>query len=828
MFSLLGQIVSRDLASAVRTWARAPAFALGTIAITSAGIAALASVFMLVNGVLLQPLPYPEAERLVVLRNAWRGQPSRADYVSLPRARIWREFARSVEDIALYSLGPAVNVEMGGEGSVAAAGHVSAAFFSLFGARPARGRLFTAGEDGPGAQRLVVLSHGFWERQFGADPAVIGRTLSVNGEAAAIIGVLDAGFDGRSLAPGLPTSPELWVPIRLDPATNDDANTLLAVGRLRQGATIAVARGEAEAAAEAFRKAYPGELPAEGTFDVTSLAEVIAGDVRPSLLMLFVATGLLALLITANVTNLFLARASARRREFAIRMALGASRLRLAAHALSETLTLAAVSGVLGSLTGVAVIRTLVQSQGIRIPRLASIGVADLFDGRVLMLVAITVTTMGVILALAPAMVVACRPEAVEHELRSGSRTTSGHQRASSLLLGMEVALACVLVIGAALLFRSLTALQRVEPGFDRQNVLTMQTQSGDRRLASAQAAIRIFEDGLRVVSGAPGIQAAAITLTGVPLAQNGALRVDVVGRPTDRQYMAAWDLVSPRYFDVFGIRLIEGRGFDERDRTGTPLVAIVNETMAGQLWPNGSAIGQRVLIGQGGGPAFDEQATREVIGVVSNVRQFGLAIPPRPGVYVPLAQTPEAQMSFLNRLSVPATWVVRTAPRLTADRGIERALQSATALPVAQVRSMDDVFTNATASAAQNTWLMSGVGLLSMLVAVVGVFALAMYSGEQRTRELAVRMALGAGVGQVRGLVVWQSLRVALYGIAGGMLAAAGLATLMAKLLYRVQPHDPFAFTIIPVVLAGASVAAAYLPARRASKVDPVVILRE
>jgi putative ABC transport system permease protein len=334
---------------------------------------------------------------------------------------------------------------------------------------------------------------------------------------------------------------------------------------------------------------------------------------------------------------------------------------------------------------------------------------------------------------------------------------------------------------------------------------------------------------GVQRLAELSGVQATAVSLTGVPLAQGGALRVDVVGRPKEDLYIPNWDLVSPGYFDVFGIRLIRGRLFDDRDRRGTIAVAVINVTMARQLWPGADPLGQRVLVGQGAGPAFEDPVPREIVGIVADVRQLGVSRPPRPGMYVPLAQITDAQMALFNRLSVPATWAVRTRPGAFVPAvSLERALMAGTGLPAARVRTMDEVFEASTASTAQNTRLMSTIGVLALLVAVLGVYAIAGYSVQQRTHELGVRLALGAQASDVRRMVVWESIRVVAGGTLVGVLSALALSGALAGLLYGVSRHDPVTFVAVPALLTSAAFAGAYLPARRASLLDPLVVLRE
>ena len=604
----------------------------------------------------------------------------------------------------------------------------------------------------------------------------------------------------------------------------------MAVARLEPGVSIEAARQHARAAAERFRAEFPNELQSDATFDVVPLASLVVGDMRSSLLMLFAAAALMTMLVAGNAANLLLARASARGRELAVRIALGASRWRVARQMLTEGVLLSAVGGVLGAAAGIAGIRVLLVRGLVHVPRVDPWAVNAGFDWRLLLFVGATAAAMGVAIGLAPA--VASRSfDDIDRRLRTGPRGGVGdpHRVAHAVLLGAEVAIASVVLIASVLLMRSLDQLQQVDPGFDRTGVWTLQTSSGDRRMASAAAAVNVFRGGLERLADLPGVQAAAVSLTGVPLAQSGALRVDVVGREREDLYIPNWDLISPGYFDVFGIRLIRGRLISDRDRRGTVPVTVINETMARQLWPGADPLGQQVLVGQGAGPAFEEPVPRQIVGIVSDVRQFGLSRPPRPGMYVPLAQMAEAQMALFNRLSVPATWAVRLRPAaLVPATLLERLLVAGTGLPAARARTMDEVFDASTASTAQNTWLISAIGTMSLLVAVLGVYAIAAYSVQRRTHELGVRLAIGARAIDVRRMVIGDSLRIVLAGTLVGVLAALAFSGALAGLLFGVSRHDPLTFLVVPAVLTSVALAGAYFPARRASLLDPLVVLRE
>jgi putative ABC transport system permease protein len=819
-----------DLRYSIRAWRRTPVFAAVAFATLACGTGAAIGLFSLVNVVLLRPLPYPDAERVVVLVNSFQGQAIGAPFVSSPRIRVWREHSSAIREIAVYSLTPVVNLNAGDDSHRVAAGQVTAGFFSFYGARVAHGRPFTEEEDRNGAALTVVLSHGFWQSRFGGEHAVVGSVISVNGEPAVVIGVLDDRFDTRSLYPVAAATPEIWLPLRLDPNARDDANNLFAVGRLSGTVGIEVARAQPTAAADAFRVAFPGELPPEASFTVMPLATLIVGDARPSLLMLLGAVAAVTLLVGANTANLLLGRASARRREFALRIAVGASPARLLRQLMVEGITLSLAGALAGCVLGLSALRLFARLQGVHVPRFETVGVAEMLDLRVALFVVALSAVLGTFFALAP-MARVRRVEAdVESELKPGVR--AGGDRASKrmhvVLLTCEVALACVLVIGAVLLARSLAALQRVDPGFEPRGVLTLQTALGERRFGSTTSAVRMIETGLTGLAQLPGVESAAVTFTGVPLEQGGALGVHVVGRQMDRQYVQAWDAISPAYFNVFRITLIRGRTFTERDRAGSPPVAIINESMAGQLWPDADAIGARILIGQGGGPAFEEATPREIVGVVSDVRQFGLNRPPRPGMYVPLAQTADAQMAYLSRRGVSATWVVRArvAPAALSETA-QRTLFETTGVPAGRVRTMDDVFELATAPMARNMWLMVVFAGLAMLLAVIGVYAISAHSVHQRTHELGVRLALGARASQLRRMVLWDSLRVALAGTAIGVVAAMALANFFSALVYGVTPQDPWTYAVVPAVMILATVCGAAIPASHAARVDPLVTLK-
>jgi predicted permease len=805
---------------------RAPAFAVLAIATLAAGIGATTTVFSLVDAVLLEPLPYPDADRIVAFVNSRFGAVNAAsEYVSPPRIRVWTERAAAVTDVAAYVLGNSVNVNGADRPQQVVAGRVTAGFFHVFGAHFSLGRGFLPGEDRPGAPDVVVVSHSFWRDRWAADPGVVGRTLTIGGAPSVVVGVLDSQFDARSLAPGVHTVPDVWLPLRLEPQTRDDANNLMAVARLKPGATLPDARQEAERAADAFRDEFPGELPPDAGFGVVPLVEIVVGDTRALLLLLLAAVGLVLLIVCANTANLVLSHASGRRREFAVRAALGASRGRVLQQVLTESLVLSGVGGLAGFAIARMAVPLIAGAPAVHLPRLGP--GAPTADMRLFLFTLVISAATAVLFGAAPA--IAASSGDIERDLRAGARASHGPRqgRTRSTLLVVETAIATVLVIASVLLARSLAALYAVDPGFDGRGVLTMTTTFGDPRFATTAGSERVIRDGLEAIRALPRIASAAVSLTGVPVAQGGALRVDVMGREMDRQYVESWDAVSPEYFNVFRIPVLRGRAFTDHDADG-PAVAIINEAMARQLWPTGDPFRDRIIVGRGGGPAFEERRPRQIVGIVGNVPQQGLGRGARPGVYVPIAQVPDAQMAFFNRLGLLATWTIRAEadPRRFADR-IAGALLASTDLPAARVRTMDDVVRTATSDLALNMWLMTAFAGLALSLAVIGIYAVSACSVDERRHELGVRIALGARPSQLFKMVVGQSLRVVAVGLSAGLVAAAALGRVLASFLFGVTSHDAVTYLVVPVSVVCSAAVGVWLPARRAARVSPIVALR-
>jgi predicted permease len=823
-----------DMRYAMRAVRKNPGFAATAILTLALGVGANTAVFSVVNTVLVKPLPYPDPDRIVLLMTTWRGRGSFPG-VSAPKFTEWRRSTDGFQDAAAYRLGGVMNLTRRDQPEQIAAGRVSAAFFRLFGARVAQGRTFTTEEDQPNGPHVVVISDGFWQRQMGAAPDVSGQTLSLDGDSYTVIGVLEPGFEAVSLSVSVAPPADVWVPLQLDPNSQSDA-PFLAAARLRTGITLDVAQAQTDVAASVIRQAFPAVMPSDAGLSVEPLQTVLVRDVRASLLLLLGAVGFVLLIVCTNTANLLLVRASVRQREMAIRLATGASRGRLARQLLTESLVLSVSGGTLGFLFALAGMRTVLAVGSGDIPRIVAHSSAYTVDWRVLAFTLIVSIATGIAFGLVPALH-ASRVD-LDATLRGGSDRVGsgpGHSRLRALLVISEVALALMLLVGSALLVRSFVTLRGVNPGFDTHGILTMQMAITGERFATIAGTSQVLRDGLQGVGAVPGVEVAAATLTGAPLSGSlSFLNITIPGRSLDGPYYAGgylggWQVISPHYFDVFKIPVVAGRIFTERDRRGTPLVVIINQAMARQFWPTESPLDHHILIGQGAGPDYEETTPRQIVGVVGDVRHVGLQWDPRPTAYVPVTQMADNQIAFLNRIGGRLTWIVRAREEsYRLVQPIQHELgQASGGLPLAEIRSMNELSSASTARTQFEMWLMAIFSGSALLLAALGVFGVMTYTVRQRSREIGIRVALGAGPHRVRNMVLIHGMRLALCGVAIGMASAFGLARLISGLLFGVSPHDRMVFISMPLLLGVVAFAAVWLPARRAAAVDPAIALR-
>jgi putative ABC transport system permease protein len=814
----------KDLKHSLRMFRQSPGFTIAAVAALALGIGANTAIFSVVNTVLLKPLTYPDPDRIVqfVLTSPGGSGPG----ASVTKFNIWRQQTRAFQDISAYDFGgPGLNLTGGAYPEQIQGIHVTADYFRLFGAPIALGRTFTADEDRPGGGHVVVLSSGLWKRRFGGDPNMVGKTISLGGDPYTVVGIVGPSFVTDPIA-------DVWIPFQFDPNSTDQAHYFIAAARLKPGVTLDMAKAELQLAADQFRRKYPGTGamgPKDG-FSVQPLQDAIVSDVRSSLWVLVGAVSFVLLIACANVANLLLVRATGRKREIAIRAALGAGRRRIIRQLLTETVALFVAGGALGLVLGLIGVRALLAINPGDIPRIGEHGSAVTLDWRVLGFTVLVSLLTGVLFGLIPAF------DASRADLSSTLKETSGRSgtgfrqnKARSLLVISEMVLALVLLVGAALLIRTFIALRSVNPGFDPRNVLTMQMSLTGPRFEKTAGVAQLVRDAVQRVDALPGVVAAGSTCC-LPLEGGYGLPFIVVGRPLTNNPShggAGWMTISPSYFDVFKIPIVRGRAFTDRDSGGAGGVVIVNQAMARKFWEKGDPLNDRLIIGKGVGPEFEEPA-RQIVGVVGDVRDGGLNRDPGPMMYIPVAQVTDG-ITALNARIGPISWIVRTrvAPH-SLSSAIENELrQSSGGLPVARIRSMTEVVVQSTARADFNMLLLTIFGCSALLLAAIGIGGLMAYSVEQRTQEIGIRMALGAESSNVRNMVVFQGMRLALVGVAIGIAAAFGLTRFLASFLFGVQTWDPVVFTAVPVLLASVALLAVWLPARRATRIDPVTALR-
>ncbi|MFB3855313.1 MAG: ABC transporter permease [Vicinamibacterales bacterium] len=820
------EVLLRDLKHALRVFVNAPSFTLAAIAALTLGIGATTAIFSVVNAVLLKPVAFPDADRIVVFQTTSPqgvgsgGSPAKFTH--------WRQQSSIVQDVSAFNNG-IVNLTGGSFPEQLRSGRVSADFFKLFGAPFVIGRGFAGEEDLPNGPRVAVLSQRFWETRFKGDRGVLGQTISLSGEPHTVIGVLGA-FDVRELG----ADPQVWVPFQLDPNTRDQGHYFRVAGRLKNGVTLEQANSRMQAAAKEFREKFPDALGPNNSFAVQPIRDVLVRNVRSSLYLVAGAVGLVLLIACANVANLLLARATVRRREIALRAALGGSRARIVGQLLVESIVLALAAGVLGFFLGWAGIRALLAVNTAGLPRIGEAGALVGIDWRVLLFALVISTLTGIVFGLIPALQSA-RSDLTSTLKEGGGRSGTGFRQniARSILVVVEVAMALVLLVGATLLIRTNIALASVDPGFDTKNVLTMRMSMSGPQYRESEAVERVVRTGVERLRAMPGVVGASATCC-VPLQGGYGLPFVIVGRPlTDGPFHGGggWVTVSPGYFEVFKIPVKRGRSFNDRDDSRGAPVVIINEAMAKQFWPEGNPLDDRLVIGRGVMREFAGEPERQVIGIVGDTRDGGLNADPQPMMFIPQAQVPDAA-NALNVSLTPLAWVVRTAvPPATMATAIQEELRQATGLPVSDVRSMSEVVSLSTSRQQFNMWLMSVFGFSALLLAAIGIYGLMSYSVEQRRQEIGIRLALGAPAGRVKKMVIAHGMALAaaglVVGLAGGILVAMLLGRAVAGLLFRVSTLDPLAFAIVPALMGLVAFVAVWLPAARASRLDPLAALR-
>jgi len=798
----------QDLRYGIRMLARKPGFTLIAVITLALGIGANTAIFSVVNAVLLRPLAYKEPDRLIRI---WESNPARnwpEFSASVPNFKDWQQQQSVFEQVAAQELST-FNLTGTGEPERIPAASVTANLFLTLGVSPVMGREFLPEEEQAGRHRVVLLSHGLWQRRFGSDPTMIGKPVQLNGESYEVIGIMPADFRFTGTR-------ELWVPLVLDPARQswraDRTNhTLMVFARLKPDVTLEQADADMQAIAGRLEQQYPQSNAGWSVRLRTFNDWLIPEAIRRSVLVLLAAVGFVLLIACANVANLLLARAGAREREMAIRAALGASRLRVMRQLLTESLLLAGLGGLAGVLLALWGVDLIAVNDAMNIPRLNQ----TRLDGRVLGFTLVVSVMTGLIFGLVPAWraVKINLTETLKEGGRSGS-SGARHRLRSALVIG-EVALSLVLLVSAGLMMRSFARLQNVPLGFAPENVMTMQINLPPSKYGENAQRVDFFDQLLERLRAVPGVVETA-AITGVPLSDgNWAMEVTLEGRDgatNEAPLSADTRAVTPNYFRTMGIPLLQGRDFTEQDRGDAPLTMIVSEKFASRYWPGENPIGRRFRPGT-------NNPFGTVIGVVGNVRNLSLEDEGRPAFY----------FSY-GHIGMPAlTLTVRTTARpetLTAALRTQVASLDAD-LPIFNIRTMEQRVTDAAGQPRFQTVLLGIFSVVALLLAAIGLYGVMSFLVRQRTHEIGLRMALGAQSRDVLGLVIRQGLLLTLVGVAIGLAAAFGLTRLMKSLLYGVSATDPLTFAVIALLLTAVALLACYIPARRAMKVDPMVALR-
>lgn len=801
----------QDLRFNLRLLLKRPAFTFIVTLALALGIGANTAIFSVMNAVLLNQLPYKDAEQLVWLSENSPPNDVKDEPLSLPNYIDWRDQNSSFQGVGAMARTIFVLTEAGEPERLHGA-IVTANLFPVLGVEPALGRNFTDEENSEGKNRVVIMSHNLWQRRFGARADIVGQQLMLNGFPYTVVGVMPKGFKNANARDS--KQPELWSPLvmKLDPNVRR-ADFLSVVARLKPGVTIEQARAEMTAITARLAQQYPATN--EGwTAAVTSLHERIIGDVRPAILLLMGIVGFLLLIACANVANLMLARAASRHQEIAIRAAMGAGRARLVRQFLVESVLLAIPGGALGLLMAYWGIDLLVALSPGNIPRIDEIGL----NGTVLLFtVAISLLT-GIIFGLIPALQ-ASSPNLVDALKESSRSATEGVRsgRVRNALVIAEVALSLVMLIGAGLMIKSFMRLQNVDPGFKAQQLLVMDTLLPRAKYKEGPQVSAFYEQFLEKAAALPGVESVA-AINSLPLSGGGAiLAFQIEGRPpraADNIDDAEHYVVTSAYFKTMGIPLIAGNLFTARDNKDMPLVTVINQSMARKYWPNQDPIGKRINLGD---PKTDPWIT--VVGIVGDIKHKGLSEANYPQMYVPHAQNQSRVMTLVARTSSDPLDMVTPIKNALLSMDKDQA--------PANIRTMAEVVSASIARPRFNMLLITAFAFIGMVLAIVGIYGVISYSVTQRTHEIGIRMALGARPYDIMRLILKQGLRLSGVGVGLGLAAALALTRLMSSLLYSVSAIDPVTFLLLSAVLISIALIACYIPARRAMRVDPMHALR-
>lgn len=818
--------LAADIRYAWRTLRSQPGFTIVAVAALALGIGANTAIFTIVDAVLLQPLPYPQPDRIMKLVRKFPG--GTGDSISIPKYMVWRQ-NHVFESMALYDQsGPGLSLGNGDRPEQVKGVHVSQEYFRVLGVSPAIGRTFTENEDKPGGPAVAIIAYSLWQSHFAGDPQIAGRTIPLSGQPYTVIGIMPKGFHADPPA-------DVWIPQQADPNSTNQGHYLSVAGRLKPGVSVKQAQAEMTIAGEQFRKANPKWMDKAEGVAVVPMREAMVKGVKTALLVLTSAVAFVLSIACANVANLLLVRASGRQRELAIRSAIGAGRWRVIQQLLTESVLLGGLGGILGFALGAWGVRVLLALVPGNIPRLTQTDGANtaipMLDWRVAAFTLGVSLLTGIVFGLFPALH-ASNPNLATALNEASGRSGTGlkHNRVRSVLVVSEIALALVLLVGAALLIRTFTGLRSVNPGFEAHNVLTMTTSLAGGAYSTTSKVDGLTMEVLRRIEGLPGVESAATAII-LPVEGGIDLPFTIAGKPPAKgdEYNGdeQWRSVAPHYFRVFKIPLLRGRAFAGTDTARSPRVVIINNAMAKKYWPKEDPIGRVITIGKGLGPQFDDPP-RQIVGIVGDVHETGLGDNDIRVMYVPGSQVPEALTALANSV-IPLAWAVRAAmDPMTLRTAIEREIQAVdNRLAAARVRTMEQVLSESVARQNFNMLLSSIFAGVALLLASIGIYGLMAYSVAQRRQEIGIRLALGADRRDMLKLVIRQGMRLTGIGVVLGLGVAFGLTRLLKSLLFGVNASDPMIFGLVAAILTLVALLASYLPARRAAGVEPVQALR-
>jgi predicted permease len=807
------RVLMQDLRFAFRQMGKRPGFSAVVVLTMALGIGANAAIFSVLDAVLLRPLPYSHPEQLIKVwtRFTGIGLPDDQNAVSAPEFRDFGQLNRSFSDLAAIATG-SVNLGVKGSPQRVVGAAVSPSLFGMLGAQPLLGRTFLPEEAQPGRDNEVLLSYGLWRRVFGGDPGVVGRTIDIDGVPNTVVGVMPAQFD-------YPSESEIWAPLSFSPndlsENSRGGHGLEVLGRVKPGLSFAQVQGDMDRVGKTMidqHLSYPYKKYEFGIILHPLLAETV-GDVKPFLVVLMAAVGLVLLIACANIANLLLVRSAERQREMETRMALGASGWRLSRQLLTESVVLAFVGGAVGLAVTPLVLRGLLAIAAKSLPRAVHTGI----DVRVLALAVVVSLATGILFGLAPALQSARKRRF--DGLKTGRNTEGSRpKRMRSVLVICETALSLLLVVGAGLLLRSFARLLEVDPGFRPEGVLTMRVALPDAVYSKPEQVRGFYQTLMGRVQQLPGVQAAG-AVSALPLSGeggSGTTTMDTQSVPfEDRTPEADQRVVTSDYFKAMGIALVRGRYFEDRDGDGAPLVSIVDESLAGTFWPNQDPIGKRLHIGG----AKSTAPWTTIVGVVRHVRNRTLEARSRVEVYWPVNQRPFGGMTLAVKVQGNPMGLVPTIQREVGAIDPD--------LPVYRVRTLTEVMGESLERRRLALILLASFAGLALLLASVGIYGVTSYAVAQRQQEIGVRMALGADRGQVLRMMIWRGMGTIGIGLVLGVVLALSLTRLMSGLLFSVRAYDPEALAGAALLLTIAAFLAILIPARRATKVNPMVALR-